>query len=109
MSRADAFEDGMSRPLAMAAEAVRRDTAKQYGIPHDAPDAPQVTNVRPSEMPRDQYHPLATHHITITHETPNATLHHVYGVDPSQEYMHNHTTAHVMKSTGRATTSFKPG
>ena len=112
MSRAEAFEDGMDRPLAMTAEAVRRHTAKQHNIAHDAPNAPQVTQVRPSEMPRDKFHPEASHHITVSLTdpgNPDVTLNHVYGVNTQNEYMHNHTIAHVHEPTGRAKTTFNPG
>ena len=109
MAAHDSLGEQFSPQIAMAAEAVRRHASREAGVAHDDPAAPQVTGVREAEMPRDKYHPLATHHITVTHETPGATLHHVYGVDPSQEYMHNHTTAHVVKSTGRATTAWNPG
>jgi hypothetical protein len=95
--------------MGMLAEAVRRDTAKQHGVEHSGPDAPQVTAVRVHDDVRDRFHPQASHHITVRWDDPDVEHHHVYGVNTSNEYMHNHSTAHVVKSTGRANTSFTPG
>jgi hypothetical protein len=103
MGRIDAFEEGMDRPLAMAAEAVRRHASREAGIPHDAPEAPQVTDVRPQDPNRDRYTPEASHHVTVTHEEPpkpgrqlGTTHRRVYGVNTQSEYMHPHTHVHEL-------------
>lgn len=102
--------------MGMLAEAVRRDTARQHGIAHDAEGAPQVVETWSASERDERYHPLATHHVHVRYETPDETHHHVYGVDPSKEYMHNHTHAHEMhkvisSTTGRPNTrtTFRPG
>ena len=102
--------------MGMVAEAVRRDAAKQHGLAPDAPNGPVVTNVELPDERRQAYHPQATHHITVRHETPDVTHTHVYGVDPSQEYMHNHTHVHeshteISPATNRPNTrtTFRPG
>jgi hypothetical protein len=111
VSRTEAFEEGMDRPLAMAAEAVRRHVARQYGIAHDAPNAPQVLGVRSQAKEYEQKHlkPEATHHVTVQHDEPQVSNVHVYGVNPAQEYMHEHTVIRTNKQTHRPITRFTPG
>jgi hypothetical protein len=119
MAAHDSLSDqfNVSPQLAMSAETVRRDAARQHGVEHDAPNAPQVTGVRPTALPYDQHHgALATHHITVRYKEPDVTHTHVYGVDPDQEYMHQwmhgqEVHSLINPSTGKPTryTTFRPG
>lgn len=112
-----AAEDHLqSRQMGMVSEAVRRHTAEQHGIAHDAPNAPVVTKVTaPTERQKD-YHPLAMAHVQVEYDTPSTKHTHVYGVDPGNEYMHNHTHVHeshteISPATNRPNTrtTFHPG
>ena len=88
-----AAEDSLStRQLGMVAEAARRHAAREAGIAHDAPEAPQVVGVRPAE------HPEATHDVTVRHEDPEAIHRSVYGVSTENEYMHRHTQVTASKT-----------
>lgn len=112
-----AAEDHLqSRQMGMVSEAVRRDAAKQHGVDPGASNAPQVTAVKAPTDRQKEYHPLATAHVEVKYETPDMTHTHVYGVDPSNEYMHNHTHVHeshtqISPATNRPNTRtvFKPG
>jgi hypothetical protein len=116
MAAHDSLGDQFGPHMSMVAEAVRRDTAKQHGVEHSGPGAPQVTKVELPDERRAAYHPQASHHVSVRYETPTTTHTHVYGVNESNEYMHNHTHVHEMHTqvspaTGRPNTrtTFKAG
>lgn len=102
-------EDSLStRQLGMVSEAARRHAAREAGIAHDAPEAPQVVGVQPAEAPG------ATHDVTVRHEDSEAIHHSVYGVNTETEYLRRHTQVNASKtktnSLGKAlvTTKFTP-
>ena len=86
-------EDSLStRQLGMVTEAARRHAAREAGIAHDAPEAPQVVGVGPGPAG----HPEATHGVTVRYEDPEAVHQAHYMVNPEKEYMHK--DLHVRRS-----------